>query len=104
MTRDQLLALHGFLYQDALDLMGFKSADYSNEHNVFANLEAACAGDPRPNAVEHYILNRTYEKLHRLRLYIERGTYQGDEKADSDILDGINQLVLLAARLGVGGD
>ncbi len=99
MNRVILIALHRDICQNARDLMMTKSEDYSDSENVFANLDAACADDPRPGAVEHYILNRTYEKLHRLRNFIVRGKHRGDEKALSDIYDAINQLLLLSAKL-----
>ena len=101
MNRDELLDLHEGICDRARALMESKSEDYSPGDSVFENLEAATDGDPGPRAVSHYVLNRTYEKLHRLRNYIETGGYSGSEKADSDVRDAINQLILLYAYTNI---
>lgn len=89
MKREELIKYHETLTEEARELMRKKNEDYGTGGDPFFNLR---------EFGELGILVRLSDKLARLRIYIERGTFSvKDESFEDTIQDGINYLVLLGA-------
>ena len=100
MTRDELLAFHSELCEDAKALMSLKNKDYAGNEGVepFANFTRVEAMGICKT--EQGFMVRLTDKMSRLSSFIRAGKMHiKDESFKDTCIDVINYMVLLAAYL-----
>lgn len=99
MTTEELLQLHDTLTSRARALMARKNHDYagSDGSTPFKNFELSEALGIC--STELGMALRLSDKLQRITNFLKEGEFKvEDEKLEDTILDGINYLVLIAAK------
>jgi len=83
-------------YEQGINLIRKKNADYANNSNPFKNFESAVMAGV---SVERAILVRVLDKISRISNLLEKDRMVLDETLEDSLLDAINYLAILKARL-----
>lgn len=96
MNRQQFLENIRHTYDTGIQLIEAKNEDYAGKDNPFRNFESAWVAGV---STERAILIRILDKLSRVSNLISKKNVVQDEKIEDTILDAINYLAILKAKL-----
>ena len=96
MTHEQFINSIKKTFEIGLELVECKNMDYGGPTNSFQNFESAAVIGLD---VKDAILVRTLDKLSRIGNLVRRKAAVTDETVEDSIIDAINYLAILKARL-----
>jgi hypothetical protein len=97
MDNKEFVSIIQSFYNDAINILKKKNADYANSQDPFKNFKFAAIANID---VSKAILVRILDKLARINNLIEKGTNTvKDETVNDTIIDSINYLAILGAWL-----
>lgn len=96
MSRDEFIQNISDRYARGLDLIRAKNNDYANGTNPFRNFELA---EHLGIDVKKAIVVRMADKMARIANLLDKEGAVKDESIEDTILDGINYLAILGARI-----
>jgi len=96
MTNKEFIQSIENTFKDGVEIIKIKNADYANSENPFKNFESAIVAGVD---IRKAIIVRVLDKISRIVNLLEKKASVKDEKLEDTIIDCINYLAILKAKL-----